>query len=486
MNVSFDRNKKEPIYVQIAQDIKDKVLSAEFEYNIKLPSIRDLAKDLKVSHMTVVKAYEILEKNKIVVKIHGKGIFVNYNNLSCDNTSEILSAWYSSIEDYQPRALTLSLLKNTLKKVKYNMSLSMLNPKMFLDIKKIFLKIINDQSEALMFYTEPSGDLSLKNSFMDYLYKYRGIETDIKNIMVVSGTQQGINLLASTFTSSKDLVMLEAPTYTGAIDAFKNSGATIKSLPIHNNKLSINELIMQCDKEVPKFIYLTPNYSNPSGYCLIKNERLELLEMAESFDFYIIEDDPWGELQTDETLNLPIKHYDKNDRVIYLKGISKILGAGYRVCALVASENIINAMTRAKACADLGTALLPQRLVSEILKSSLVNDHIKKIEKFVKKRISFTAQFFYDHLDSRVKYSVPKGGFNFWLILPEEINTANILFEDAYNRGITFLPGAICYPSDLSHNEIRISITYLNDKDYEEVLLELCKIINERLKKLKN
>jgi DNA-binding transcriptional MocR family regulator len=482
MLISFDRNKKEPIYIQIAQDIKDKILSAEFSYNIKLPSIRELAKDLEVSHMTVVKAYKILEKNKIVVKIRGKGIFVNYNTLSPNNHSEILSAWYSSIEDYQPRALTLSLLKNTLKKVKYNMSLSMLNSNMFLDVKKIFLEIINNQSEALMFYTEPSGDLSLKNSFIDYLSKYRGIETDIKNIIIVSGTQQGINLLASIFTSSKDLVMIESPTYTGAIDAFKNSGATIKPLPIHNNKLSINKLIMQCDKEVPKFIYLTPNYSNPSGYCLTKKERLELLEIAESFDFYIIEDDPWGELQTENTPSYPIKSYDKSDRVIYLKGISKILGAGYRVCAFLASENIISAMTRAKACADLGTALLPQRVVSEILKGPLIDNHIKKIEKFIKKRIHFTAQFFCDHLDSKVKYNIPKGGFNFWIILPEEVNTANILFEDAYNKGITFLPGAICYPSDLHHNEIRISITYLNDKDYEDALIELCKIINKRLK----
>lgn len=224
-----------------------------------------------------------------------------------------------------------------------------------------------------------------------------------------------------------------------------------------------------------------PNYSNPRGYCLTKKERLELLEIAESFDFYIIEDDPWGELQTENIPSYPIKSYDKNDRVIYLKGISKILGAGYRVCAFLASENIISAMTRAKACADLGTALLPQRVVSEILKGPLIDNHIKKIEKFIKKRIHFTSEFFCDHLDPKVKYSIPKGGFNFWLILPEEVNTANILFEDAYSKGITFLPGAICYPSDLYHNEIRISITYLDDKDYEDALMELCKIINKRL-----
>ncbi len=484
MLVSFNRSKKEPLYKQIAQDITDKILSAEFSYNMKLPSIRELSSTLGVSHMTIVKAYEILEKNKVIVKIHGKGIFVNYNNLSSDYSSEILSTWYSSLEDYQPRALTLSLLKNTLKKIKYNLSLSMLNTSMYLDIKKYFLEILSNHPEALMSYTEPSGDLSLKKSFIHYLSKYRGIDTDVKNMIIVSGTQQGISLLASTFTGPKDLVMMEAPTYTGAIDAFKSSGAIIKSLPTSNNKLSINKLIKQCDKQAPKFIYLTPNYSNPSGYCLTKKERVELLEIAESFDFYIIEDDPWGELQTGDTPSFPIKSYDKSDRVIYLKGVSKILGAGYRVCALLASENIINTLTRTKACADLGTALLPQKLVSEILKNPLIDNHIKKIEKFIKRRIYLTSQIFEKHLDSRVRYSIPKGGFNFWLVLPEGVNTANLLFENTYNKSITFLPGAICYPSELQHNEIRVSISYLNDKEYEEALIELSKIINQCLKEV--
>ena len=112
----------------------------------------------------------------------------------------------------------------------------------------------------------------------------------------------------------------------------------------------------------------------------------------------------------------------------------------------------------------------------------MIDNHIIKIEKFIKKRINFTAQFFSDYLDPKVKYSILKGGFNFWLILPESINTANILFEDTYNKGVTFLSGAICYPSELSHNEIRLSIGYLNDEDHKNAIKEFCKIINKRLK----
>ena len=116
MIISFDRNKKEAIYKQIANDITDKIMSTEFSHNMKLPSVRDLSINLGVSHMTVVKAYKLLEENKMVVKIHGKGVFVNYNNSYSDSNKEMLAAWYSSIEDYQPRGLTLNLLKNALKK----------------------------------------------------------------------------------------------------------------------------------------------------------------------------------------------------------------------------------------------------------------------------------------------------------------------------------------------------------------------------------
>ena len=357
----------------------------------------------------------------------------------------------------------------------------MLHSSLYMDIKEFFLKVVNNHPEAIMFYTEASGDQSVKESFVKYLLKYRNINTVTNNVMIVSGTQQGLSLVASTFTGPKDLVMIESPSYTGAIDAFKSSGTIIKSLPTYENKNFINKLIEQCDIQAPKFIYLTPNYSNPIGYSLSKKERVELLELAEAFDFYIIEDDPWGELSTHGGQTLSIKSFDRNSRVIYIKGVSKILGAGYRVAALVASEDIVGALEKAKACADLGTPLLTQRLVSEILKSPLIDKHIEKIEKFIQKRIKLTVNLLKKNLNSEVKYSSPKGGFNVWITLPKEINTANLLFEEAYNNGIVFLPGAICHPINPKHNEIRISVSYLSEEDYEIAIEKLCKIINKSL-----
>ncbi|MCY6371742.1 PLP-dependent aminotransferase family protein [Clostridium ganghwense] len=482
MFISFDRNKKEPLYKQVAHGITDKILSAEFSNNMKLPSVRELSKNLGLSHMTIVKAYELLEKDKMIVKIHGKGIFVNSSVLCPTSNTKIISSWYSSIEDYQPRALTLNLLKNTLIKKKYNLSYAMLPTSLCLDVKDIFMNVLSTQPEALMTYTETSGDSKLKKSFIQYLSKYRSINTNSKEMIIISGTQQGLSLIASVFTNSKDLIMIESPSYTGAIDAFKSSGAVIKALPICNNRLSLNELLKQCDQRPPKFVYLTPNYSNPTGYCLSKQERLELLNIAESFNFHIIEDDPWGEISFEKEPPLPIKAYDKNNRVIYIKGISKILGAGYRVSLLSASENITNTIEKAKACADLGTALLTQRLLSEVLNSPKIDTHIQNIKDFVQQRMQLTIKILRENLNKKVKYIVPNGGFNIWLKLPNEINTANILFECAYDKGITFLPGAICYPLHPHHNEIRISVSYLNDEDYKFAIMKLCKIINERLK----
>jgi len=482
MLIPIDRNKKEPIYKQLVHQITDKILSAEFSHNMKLPSVRELSKNLGLSHMTIVKAYELLEKDKMIIKIQGKGVFVNSSVICPTSNTKIMSSWYSSIEDYQPRALTLNLLKNTLVKKQYNLSYAMLPTSLCLDVKDIFMNVLSTQPEALMSYTETSGDSKLKKSFIQYLSKYRGIHTNSKQIIIVSGTQQGLSLIASAFTSSKDLVMIESPSYTGAIDAFKSSGALIKSLPIRKNGISINELLKQCDQRPPKFIYLTPNYSNPTGYCMSKKDRLELLNIAESFNFYIIEDDPWGEISFEKAPPLPIKAYDKNNRVIYIKGISKILGAGYRVSVLSACENIINTIVKAKACADLGTSLLTQRLLSEVLNSPKLDSHIQNITNFIQKRMKLTIRILKENLNKKVKYSVPNGGFNIWLKLPSELNTANILFNYAYDKNITFLPGAICYPLHPRHNEIRISISYLNDIDYKYAITNLCKIINEALK----
>lgn len=482
MLIPIDRNKKEPIYKQLAHGITDKILSGEFAHRMKLPSVRALSKSLGLSHMTIVKAYELLEKDKMIIKIQGKGIFVNSSALGSTSNTKIISSWYSSIEDYQPRALTLNLLKNTLIKKKYNLSYAMLPPSLCLDVKELFMNILSTDPEALMSYSETSGDSNLKKSFIQYLSKYRKFQTNSNEVIVVSGTQQGLSLISTAFTSSKDLVMIESPSYTGAIDAFKSSGALIKPLPIYDNAISLHELLKQCDQRPPKFVYLTPNYSNPTGYCMSKKERLELLNIAESFNFYIIEDDPWGEISFEKEPPSPLKAYDNNNRVIYIKGISKIFGAGYRVGIISASENIIHTIEKAKACADLGTALLPQRLLSEVLNSPQVETHIQNITDFIQQRMHLTIRILKENLNKKVKYTIPNGGFNIWLKLPDEVTTENILFKYAYDKDITFLPGAICYPLHPLHNEIRISIAYLNDVDYKYAITSLCKIINEILK----
>jgi DNA-binding transcriptional MocR family regulator len=481
MFLKLDKSKREPLYKQIAQEISDKILAGEFESEKPLPSVRTLSLNLGVSHMTIVKAYEKLEQDNMVVKHHGKGIFINSKIVHPNSDNKIVSSWYNSIEDYHPRALTLSLLKNTLIKKPYNMSYSMLSPDLCLDFEPIFCKLVGRFQDIIMPYGPTTGDMDLKISFSKYLSKYRFVNTTPDDLLIISGSQQGLNLIAQVFTGPRDLVMIESPSYTGAIDAFKGSGAVIKPLNISNNCFPFNELIRQCDKEPPKFIYLTPNYSNPIGYCLSKKERLELLNLAELFDFYIIEDDPWGEISLDSNPPKPIKHYDTNDRVIYIKGISKLFGAGYRLAALVACNPILSGLEKAKACADLGSALLPQKLLSEVLNSNMIDPLIKNIQAFLEKRMALTNFILKTKFKSKVKYTIPKGGYNIWIQLPTYISTEKLLFDKAYPLGITFLPGAICYPSESKHNELRISITYLCDSDYEKALNNLCDLILQAL-----
>ncbi|KDR95519.1 DNA-binding transcriptional regulator, MocR family, contains an aminotransferase domain [Peptoclostridium litorale DSM 5388] len=482
MFISIDKHKKEPLYKQVASGITDKILSGELSLNMRLPSVRELSNMLGLSHMTIVKAYELLEKDRMIVKIHGKGVFVNSSVSGQDPGAEMISAWYSSIEDYQPRGLTLNLLKNTLSKKKFNMSYSMLCESQSFKPNDMLSNLISMQPDSLLAYTDTSGDPALKGAFSSYVSKYRGFELPQDNMIVVSGTQQGLSLMASVFTSSKDLVMVESPTYTGAIDAFKSSGALIKPLDVSSPRALINNVLRQCDQRPPKFIYITPNYSNPTGYCLSKTERLELLDIADAFNFHIIEDDPWGEIPFEKETVLPTKAYDSNERVVYLKGMSKVFGAGYRVSFLCASKDIVRAVEKAKAQQDLGTSLLSQRLMAQVIASGRVDAHIKSIGAFIRKRMSITEKIFKESLDKDVTYSIPKGGFNIWLRLPDNISTEEILFSQAGDKGISFLPGAICYPVRPRHNELRISVSYIEDEDFKLAVLTLCQIINKSLK----
>ena len=366
MHIDLNRSTNISLSRQIYQSIADRIASGLIEKGTRLPSVRSLSKTLKVSLVTVVKAYSLLEKDNLIVTIQGKGTYVQsedmINKKNPDNDSTSLD-WQLSITDHLPRAQFWRQNINLTTKSQVQMSSAHVHSSLLPEhhISKHLSSFILKNPSVIFEYGPVQGDLELRTSIANYL-KIKGVSLSKEEIIITNGSQQAINLVARTFIGAGDIVIMEAPTYTAAIDVFRWQGATILSVPVDKDGMRIDLLLKICDSYSPKLIYTIPTYHNPTGTVMsMEKRRKELIDIARNFNCLIVEDDPWSEI-TFERNSLPsIKSMDTSGHVIYIKGFSKFLSPGCRIGTLAASGSILNRLIAAKANSDLGSPLLTQK-----------------------------------------------------------------------------------------------------------------------------
>lgn len=481
MYIDLNRDSNIPLSVQIYQSISDRISSGLIEKGSKLPSVRSLSKTLKVSLVTAVKAYSLLEKDNFIVTIQGKGTYVQsedvVNNNNPENDSTSLD-WQLSITDHLPRAQFWRQNINLTTKPQIQMSAAHVHSSLLPEqhISKHLSSLVLKNPSLLFEYGPIQGDLELRTSISDYL-KTKDISLSAEEIVITNGSQQAINLVARTFIGAGDVVIMEAPTYTAAIDVFRWQGATILSVPVDKEGMRIDLLLKICDSYSPKLIYTIPSYHNPTGTVMSMQRRRELLHIARDFNCLIVEDDPWSEITFEKSFLPSIKSLDTSGRVIYIKGFSKFLAPGCRIGTISASGSILNRLVAAKANSDLGSPLLTQKALLPFLQSNFMEKHLKNLNSTLIKRRNLTLKLLTEYMPSDVKWTVPQGGPNIWITLPSWMSAESLLFE-AQSRNIAFLPGSTCYPSEPEFNHIRIGFCFLDEHQLKEGILALCNIIS--------
>lgn len=331
-----------------------------------------------------------------------------------------------------------------------------------------------------MLSTSPpvQGDCELREAMANYLGS-KGISTNRENILITNGAQQGISLIASTFVGPGDVVVMEAPTYPGAIDLFKCRGAVVLTVPVDKEGMRTDILMSLCDKYSPKVIYTMPNFQNPTGYSMSMKRKIELLDIAKYNNSIIVEDDPWSEISYTNSKAKSLKSMDTSGHVIYLKSINKILGPTYRLAAVVAEGSLLTRLVAAKANHDLGTSILSQKMILDFISTNKITNYISKLNKELLKRRDLVIKLLKANTPKGTTWTMPEGGINIWITLPENINVEKLLFHSINNKNITFLPGTICYPNEVEFNKLRICFAYLDEEYLEPTIIELCKLMQE-------
>ncbi len=317
----------------------------------------------------------------------------------------------------------------------------------------------------------------------------RGIASTFEQRLITSGSQQGLDLVATILIDPGDAVLVELPTYTGAISAFRNALADLVGVPQQADGIDLDALDrtvagLRADGRRVRLLYLVPNFQNPTGLLISLEKRRQLLDWAERADVLIVEDDPYGDLYFPDTATAdetrPIKADDTSGRVVYLSSFSKTLAPGFRVAWIVAPEAICAKCDVAKQAMDLCSGALDQRLVHRALVGGVLERQAPMLRERYQAKRTVMQRAIARELSSVVACAVPHGGFFLWATLPEAID-ADRLLPRALQAAVTYVSGRAFFVDGTGSNSMRLAFSQPSHERIEEGIARLAGVIRAEL-----
>lgn len=334
------------------------------------------------------------------------------------------------------------------------------------DLQEISNRLLDGHDDNALQYGPTRGYKPLLESAIEVL-DARGIRASLEQLIVTSGSQQGIDLIARVMVSPGDVVLVELPTFTGAIAAFRNMQAQLVGVRQDEDGINLEHLDEVWRREAGagktiKLLYLVPNFQNPTGSLLSLDKRAEVLDWAERRDVLIVEDDPYGQLYFEdvatEAETRPLRADDRNGRVLYLNTVSKMLAPGFRVGWMLAPAVLIERFDTAKQSTDLTSGILDQRIVHEALRSGVADRLAPRLRQVYRKKRDVMERALREHVGSRLTWPSPKGGFFIWATLPAGV-VDTVLLERALQHGVIFVVGSAFHVDGSGHDTIRLSFS---------------------------
>jgi 2-aminoadipate transaminase len=355
------------------------------------------------------------------------------------------------------------------------------------EVSEACVRVLRDNGATALQYGTTEGYLPLREMIARHTARF-GINVSVDNIMITSGSQQALDLLGKIFINHGDRVLVESPTYLGALQAWNTYGAEYVAVPFDNDGMVTDELEKSL-RYGPKFIYVLPNFQNPTGVTTSLERRKHLVELADRYGVPIIEDDPYGQLRF-EGEHLPaVEVLDSQTRgnatcysgnVIYLSTFSKILAPGFRLAWVIAPPEVIAKLVQAKQGADLHTATFNQMVAYEVGHGGFFDKHIRNVCRVYRERRDVMLDALVEHMPSGVRWTTPKGGLFLWAELPNQLKSAEVL-KKAVERKVAFVPGSPFFPNGGGENTLRLNFSNATPEKINEGIARLGIVIKEQL-----
>lgn len=462
MRIPLDRKSPKPVYLQIRDRIRHLIHSGAMQPGEKLPSIRSLAENVQVNKLTVIEAYGVLEADGLVSVRQGSGYFVSPAGIPQPaSNSTFAPAQDVIIPERQGCAFYDVYATSMLAQAQdgfVDLSCGFPLPPESDDLKRIARRAIADIDTALFNYDLPQGRLVLRKQLAQMLVWQQGLEVSPEDLIITSGSKQGLFLAMHHYVKPGDWVIVESPTYHGAIAVLENLGARIIGIPMTAEGMNLELLEQYLRSHRPKLIYTISTLHNPTGITTSQRHRQQLLALAEQYECPILEDNAYEGLNF-EPVPAPIKALDRHDLVTYIGTFSKTVMPGLRVGYMVVTGKHYRAIVERKLLNDLHGSTVSQAIISEYLASGHYRRRVNHLRTHNLQSRNAMLQALEQYFPAEISWTVPKGGLFLWAHLPEGL-PMQMIQQEAIAQKVIVSDGSLFFPAQKGYPAMRLSFSH--------------------------
>lgn len=466
-----------PLFLQVYRYVQERIERGEWCRDMRLPSVRSLADQLDVHRLTVFKAYRKMAEDGILYVRDKAGYYV-----AAPGQAAPADLGESFSEDtpgtYALPTNALWDIQNV--PVKYQFSQALIDPNLLpnLFLSDYVKKVFDLYPKVMGTYANVQGDSELRETLSAYYQRSQRLQLGAEELLITSGAQQAINLVADVMLRPFDTVLVERPTYSAAMEIFRRAGARLLPVDITPEGYDLDELEELMRRHKPRLFYLNPTHHNPTGYTIPVPQRKRLVELAERHRCLLVEDDPFRDMYFGKEPPPPLFSYDTEGWVVYIGSFSKYVAPGLRICAVAARYPFMKRLLTAKSLADNGTPLLNQKIFLHYFCSDRLRQHLGKLRTALQVHKEIAEQGL---RAAGWEWISPQGGLNLWVKLPEHV-PAGALFQACMEESIAFVPGEVLDPLGEMKGRIRLSYSFSNElllADGVRRLTEIAKAVSE-------
>ena len=490
MRIPLDRQSEIPLYQQIKTYLRQGILSGSLAPDTRLPANRQLAQDLGVNRITVENAYAELEAEGLVISKLGSGTYVlqpdQLLSFQKNDTDATWPLWQQNLLVHE-HASTSKLSdvelapKRGIELISFASGIGDANMFPAEEFRKVLQAVMRRDGFAALDYGERSGYSPLRES-ISHILASQGLHTQPENVLITAGSQQALSLVSQLLLNTGDVILVESPTYSGALDLFRALGFKVVGIPVDSQGMQVEGLEKLLQQHHPRLIYTIPNFHNPTGTCLTSTRRRQLLVLADRYNVPILEDDFVGDLRYEGRSQPALKALDPGGRVIYISTFSKMLMPGLRVGFLAAEGPVYNSLVNFKRVSDLATSTLIEHALEAYVTVGRYQAHLHRSCQIFRKRRDVMVSAIQRYLPTGVQFDIPQGGLFIWLQLPKGM-TSEELLPLAREEGADFAPGSPFFPDDVERSSwLRLNFVAQAPGEIEEGIKRLGKAIKQLMR----